>query len=198
MWHYSEYFWEGGEQAKQRHSAKQALSIQLDKRYSAILVNMREKMVSSACNKVFEAQTAICQWYFSLFSFRKESEPIFFNLLRNYSGYLQHWIFKKKDCAAAKGIIWPNRGFCLCFTALAYFIRGKKTSAGALWRLLQVSLLAISIFSANKTPWYRIINYIHFRSYETQATQGWFFLKSHFLHYIFLLLFAFSFEPQFI
>lgn len=50
-----------GEQAKQQRSAKQALSIQLYKRYPAILVNIREKMVSSACNKVFEPQIAICQ-----------------------------------------------------------------------------------------------------------------------------------------
>lgn len=47
-----------------------------------------------------------------------------------------------------RGLFDQIEVFCLCFTALAYFKGVKKTLAGALWRLLQVSLLAISPFSA--------------------------------------------------
>lgn len=100
----SVFLWGGGEQAKQRHLAKQALPIQLYKRHLSTLVNMGEKMVSSVCNKVFQPQIAVCQWYFSLFSFRKESELIFFNLLRNYSSYLQHWISLKKIVLQPRGL----------------------------------------------------------------------------------------------
>lgn len=100
----SVFLWGGGEQAKQQHSAEQALPIQLYKRHLGTLVNMGEKMVSSVCNKVFQPQIAVCQWYFSLFSFRKESELIFFNLLRNYSSYLQHWISLKKIVLQPRGL----------------------------------------------------------------------------------------------
>lgn len=73
---------EMGEWTKQQHLAKQVLSTRLCKRCLPFtLVNTREKMVSSGCNKVFQSQIAICQWYFSSFSFREESELVFFNLL---------------------------------------------------------------------------------------------------------------------
>lgn len=88
---------EMGERSKQQHLAKQVLSTQLCKRCLPFtLVNMREKMVSSACNKAFQSQIAICQWYFSSFSFREESELVFFNLLIKFQLFTALDFPKKK------------------------------------------------------------------------------------------------------
>lgn len=88
---------EMGEWTKEQHLAKQVLSTQLGKRCLPLtLVKMREKTVSSACNKVFLSQIAICQWYFSSFSFREERELVFYNLLIKFQLFTALDFPKKK------------------------------------------------------------------------------------------------------
>lgn len=73
----------------------------------------------------------------------------------------------------------------------------EQTSASALRRLLQVSLLTIPDFSAKKTPPDTVLSAAHLLEVMKLGLPG-LTLRVSFYSHVFMLLFAFCFEPQLI